>query len=82
MHIFLSTVFFVVFSFYLYWTLRDTMGETDSHLLNIILAHFKEIGARAHDLSVYVKKEKMTTYYTSEWPTFDVRRGPSISPWY
>lgn len=48
----------VVFGFYIYWTLTDAMGQTDSHSLNIVLAHFKEVRTRAHNLLVDVKKGK------------------------
>jgi hypothetical protein len=70
-HVCLSTVFFVVLGVYLYWTLIDAMGQTDSHPFNIVLAHLKEVRARACNLSVDVKKGKMTIYCSSEWPTFD-----------
>lgn len=69
-------VYFVVFGFYLYQTLMDAMGQTYSHPLNIVLAHFKEIRARVLNLSINVKKGKMTTYCSSERLTFSIG-----SPW-
>lgn len=54
----------------------DVMGQVSSHSLpshplNIILAHFKEVKTRAHNLSVNVNKKKMHRYCSSEsclWP--------------
>lgn len=51
----------------------DTMGQTASHPLNLVLAHFEEVKARAHNLYIYEKKGKMTAYYSSEWPASNVR---------
>lgn len=72
----LSAVFLVVFGFYLYWTLMDAMEQTDFHPLNIVLAHFKEVRARAYDLSVDVRTGKRTTYCSLRWLTFDVGGPP------
>ena len=46
----LSVVLLVVFGFVLYWTLMDDMGQADSSPLSIVLAHFKEVRTRAHNL--------------------------------
>lgn len=70
-HVCSSTEFLVVFSFYLYWILSD-MGQSASHPLNLILAHFKEVRARAHNLCVDVKKGKMAAYCSLNCLTFDV----------
>ena len=61
-------VFLVVFSLMLYWMVMDAMGRVNSHSPppNIVLAHFKEVKTRAHNLSVDVKKKKMHTYCSSE----------------
>lgn len=79
-HVCWSTVFLVVSGFCLYCILMDTVEQTDSHPLNIVLAHFKEVRARAPNLSVDVRKGKMIS---SEYLTFDVgwpREGELSSP--
>lgn len=48
------------------------MGQSASHPLNLILAHFKEVRARAHNLCVDVKKGKMAAYCSLNCLTFDV----------
>ena len=68
----LSVVLRAVFGFVLYWTLMDDMGQADSSPFNIVLAHFKEVKTRAHNLSVGVSKQKMHEYCSLEWPTFRV----------
>lgn len=70
----LPAVFLVVFGFYP--TLMDAMEQTDSHRLDVALAHFKEVRARALNLSVDVRKGKMTTYCSSEWAAFEVGWPP------
>ena len=79
-------VFLIVFSIILYWTIMDTTRQVSSHSLlshpNIVLAHFKEVKTRAHNLSVDMNKKEMYTYCISEWPNFWVdnyQRIPSIS---
>lgn len=71
MYVGLSVVLLVVFDFVLDWTVTDKMGQANSHSslshpLNMVLAHFKEVKTRAHNLSVDVKKKKMYTYYSLE----------------
>lgn len=51
----------------LYWMVTDTIRQTNSHSLhshplNIVLAHFKEVKTRAHNLSVDMNKKKMQAY--------------------
>lgn len=77
----LSVVVLVVFAFVLDWTVADKMGQANSHSslfhpLNMVLAHFKEVKTRAHNLSVDVKKKKMHTYCSLEWPTCGVGWPP------
>lgn len=75
----LSVVLLVVFDFVLDWTVTDKMGQANSHSslshpLNMVLAHFKEVKTRAHNLLLDVSKKKMHMYCSSEWPTFRVGR--------
>ncbi|XP_060222455.1 uncharacterized protein LOC132647100 isoform X3 [Meriones unguiculatus] len=52
------------------------MGQTTSKPLDLILTHFGEVKARAHGLSVDVRKGKRMTFCSSEWPTFNVGWPP------
>ncbi|XP_057352794.1 uncharacterized protein LOC130682450 [Manis pentadactyla] len=52
------------------------MGQTVMTPLSLTLGHWTEVRARAHDLSVEVKKEPWQTFCTSEWPTFNVGWPP------
>lgn len=67
-----TTVFLVVLSFYLYWTLTDNMGQTASYPLNFIFAHFKEVRTKVKKQSVDVKKGEIFTYCISEFLIFDI----------
>ena len=40
--------------------------------LSLTLSHWIEVRARAHNLSIEVKKGLWQTFCSSEWPTFDV----------
>ena len=40
--------------------------------VSLITDHFKEVKMHAHDLSVEVKKNKLITFCSAEWPTFNV----------
>ena len=40
--------------------------------LPLVTDNFKEVKMRAHDLSVEIKKNKLITFCTTEWPTFHV----------
>lgn len=71
MHVCLSAAFLVVFCFVLFWTLKDNMGQADSHPLNIVSDHFKEVRTTAHNLLV-CEEEKMYPYCSSKWPAFGV----------
>lgn len=46
----------------------DYMEQADSHALNTVLAHFKEVRTRANNLLVDIKKKKRYVYCSSEWP--------------
>lgn len=50
----------------------DGMGQTVMTPLSLTLDHWTEVKARAHNLSVEVKKGKWQTFCSSEWPTFGV----------
>lgn len=40
--------------------------------VSLITDHFKEVKMHAHDLSVEVKKNKLITFCSAEWPTLNV----------
>jgi hypothetical protein len=46
------------------------MGQTESTPLNILVNHWREVRERGENLSVVVKKGKLVTLCSSEWPTF------------
>ncbi|XP_075860509.1 uncharacterized protein LOC105879054 [Microcebus murinus] len=46
------------------------MGRPLSTPLSILASHFKDVRARAHDLSLEVKKGKFVTLCEAEWPAF------------
>lgn len=60
--------------------LTDSMRQATSKPLDLVLAHFKKARTRAHNFSVDMRKGKMMTFCSSEWPTFDVGWPPSTSP--
>ena len=49
-----------------------TMGQTVMTPLSLTLSHWAEVRARAHNLSIEVKKGLWRNFCSSEWPTFDV----------
>ena len=49
------------------------MGQTTSTPLSLMTDHFSDFKFRAQDLSLLVKKSKLVTFCSAEWPTFDVR---------
>ena len=54
------------------------MGQTLSGCspLTLITDHFKEVRARAHNLSVEIKKSRMVIFCSAEWPSFNVGWPP------
>lgn len=46
------------------------MEQTESTLLNILIAYCKEVKERGENLSVVVNKGKLVTLCSSEWPAF------------
>ena len=46
------------------------MGQTESTLLNILIAYCKEVKERGENLSVVVNKGNLVTLCSSEWPAF------------
>ena len=50
------------------------MGQRQSSPtpLSLMTEHFKEVKKRAHDLSVKIKKDRLITFCTTEWPSFHV----------
>lgn len=68
----LSVLILLLFGLCLHWTVTDAMGQTASRPLNLILTHFKEFKARAHNLSLDKEKGKMAIYCSSEWLALDV----------
>ena len=73
----------VVLSVLIYQHLTDpgTMGQHQSSPtpLSLITDHFKEVKMRAHDFSVEIKRNKLITFCSTEWPTFHVG-WPSEGP--
>ena len=52
------------------------MGQEESTPLSLMTDHFSDVRARAHNLSLLVKKSKLITFCSSEWPTFRVGWPP------
>ena len=48
------------------------MGQTTSTPLSLMINHFSEFKSRAQNLSLLVKKSKLVTFCSTEWPTFDI----------
>ena len=63
-----------VLSVLIYQHLTDLgmMGQSQSNAtpLSLITDHFKEVKMCSHDLSVEIKKDKLITFCSAEWPTF------------
>ena len=49
-----------------------TMGQGESTPLSLMTDQFSNVRARAHNLSLIVKKSKLITFFSAEWPTFQV----------
>ena len=48
------------------------MGQETSTPLSLMTDHFSDFKSRAQNLSVLVKKSKLITFCSTEWPTFHV----------
>ena len=48
------------------------MGQTTSTPLSLMTDHFSDFKSRAQNLSVLVKKNRLITFCSAEWPTFHV----------
>ena len=48
------------------------MGQSTSTPLSLMTDHFSDFKSRARNLSLLVKKSKLVTFCSAEWPTFDV----------
>ena len=46
------------------------MGQGESTPLSLMTDHFSDIRARAHNLSLLVKKSKLITFCSAKWPAF------------
>ena len=70
------SVWLSVLSVLIYQHLTDpgTMGQRQSSPtpLSLITDLFKEVKIHAHDLSVEIKRNKLITFCSTEWPTFHV----------
>lgn len=55
------------------------MGQNTSTPLSLTLAHWSEVQARAHNLSLSIKKTKWQTLCAAEWPSFKVNWPPEGS---
>ena len=53
-----------------------TMGQGESTPLSLMTDHFSDVRARAHNLSLLVKKSKLITFCSAEWPAFQVGLPP------
>ena len=61
------------FSFSLFPTIYSlTMGQGEPTPLSLMTDHFSDVRARAHNLSLLVKKSKLITFCSAEWPAFQV----------
>ena len=49
-----------------------TMGQGESTPLSLMTNHFSNVRARAHNLSLLVKKSKLITFCSAERPAFQV----------
>ena len=52
------------------------MGQSYSTLLSVMTDHFSDFKSNAQNLSLLVKKSKLKTLCSSEWPTFQVGWPP------
>ena len=48
------------------------MGQTTSTPLSLMINHFSDFKSRAQNLSLLVKKSKLVTFCSADWPAFDV----------
>ena len=69
-------VWLFVLSVLIYQHLTDPgmMGQCHSSPtpLSLVTDNIKEVKMRAHDLSVEIKRNKLITFCSTEWPTFHV----------
>ena len=54
----------------------STMGQGESTPLSLMTDHFSDVRARAHNLSLLLKKGKLITFCSAEWPAFQVGWPP------
>ena len=52
------------------------MGQSYSTPLSVMTNHFSDFKSKAQNLSLIVKKSKLKTLCSSEWPTFQVSWPP------
>ena len=52
------------------------MGQGESTPLSLMTDHFSDVRARAHNLSLLIKKSKLMTFCSAEWPAFQVGWPP------
>ena len=65
------------FSLSLFSTIYSlTMGQGVSTPISLMADHFLDVRAGAHNLSLLVKKSKLITFCSAEWPTFRVGWPP------
>ena len=55
------------------------MGQGESTPLSLMTDHFSDVRARAHNLSLLVKKSKLITFCSAEWPDFQVGWPPECT---
>ena len=52
------------------------MGQGESTPLSLMIDHFSDVRARAYNLSLLVTKSKLITFFSAEWPTYQVGWPP------
>ena len=57
------------------------MEQASSTPLELLLSNFKDVRNRRENLSVIIKKDKLTTFCRSEWPTFNIDWPPRRIFW-
>ena len=48
------------------------MGQTTSTPLSLMINYISDFKSRAQNLLLLVKKSKLVTFCSTEWPTFDI----------
>lgn len=65
---------------YYFATEMDEVGHTVFTPIDLFLGHFKEVKLLEHSLSVKVGKERLYTFYKSEWHAYNVGWPLQVPP--